>query len=54
MSRWLWASLGGVVLVAIAALLWTAGNQTNVTPPELVYSASGDSALATTLKKCAP
>ena len=33
MSRWLWALLGGVVLVAIAALLWTAGNQTNVTPP---------------------
>jgi hypothetical protein len=33
MSRWLWALLGGVVLVAIAAFLWTAGNQTNVTPP---------------------
>ena len=33
MSRWLWALLGGVVLVAIAALFWTAGNQTNVTPP---------------------
>jgi hypothetical protein len=29
MSRWLWALLGGVVLVAIAALFWTA----NVTPP---------------------
>ncbi|MGA8586986.1 MAG: hypothetical protein WB715_24685 [Roseiarcus sp.] len=33
MSRWLWALLGGVVLVAIAALFWTAGNQTNVKPP---------------------
>ena len=33
MSRWLWALLGGVVLVAIAALFWTAGNRTNVTPP---------------------
>ena len=33
MSRWLWALLGGVVLVAIAALFWTAGNQTNVTSP---------------------
>ena len=30
MSRWLWALLGGVVLVAIAALFWT---ETNVTPP---------------------
>jgi hypothetical protein len=29
MSRWLWALLGGVVLVAIAALFWTA----NVTAP---------------------
>jgi hypothetical protein len=33
MSRWLWALLGGVVLVAIAALFCTAGNQTNVPPP---------------------
>ena len=33
MSRWLWALLGGVVLVAIAALVWTAGNRTNVPPP---------------------
>ena len=33
MSRWLWALLGGVVLVAIAAVFWTASNQTNVTPP---------------------
>ena len=33
MSRWLWALLGGVVLVAIAALFWTTGNRTNVTPP---------------------
>jgi hypothetical protein len=33
MSRWLWALLGGVVLVAIAAVLWTASNQTNVTSP---------------------
>ena len=33
MSRWLWALLGGVVLVAIAALFWTAGNWTNVTLP---------------------
>ena len=33
MSRWLWALLGGVVLVAIAALFWTASNQTNVTRP---------------------
>jgi hypothetical protein len=33
MSRWIWALLGGVVLVAIAAVFWTASNQTNVTPP---------------------
>ena len=33
MSRWLWALLGGVVLVAIAAVFWTVSNQTNVTPP---------------------
>ena len=33
MSRRLWGLLGGVVLVAIAALLWTARNQTNVPPP---------------------
>ena len=33
MSRWLWALLGGAVLVAIAAFFWTASNQTNVTPP---------------------
>jgi hypothetical protein len=33
MSRWLWALLGGVVLVVIAALFWTAGNRTNVPPP---------------------
>ena len=33
MSRWLWAFLEGVVLVAIAATFWTASNQTNVTPP---------------------
>jgi hypothetical protein len=33
MSRWLWALLGGVVLVAIAAFFWTASNQTKITPP---------------------
>ena len=33
MSRWLWALLAGVVLVAIAAVFWTASNQTNITPP---------------------
>jgi hypothetical protein len=33
MSRWLWALLGGVVLVAIAAFFRTASNQTNITPP---------------------
>jgi hypothetical protein len=33
MSRWLWALLGGVVLVAIAAGFWTFNNQTNVTAP---------------------
>ena len=33
MSRWLWALLGGVVLVAIAAFYWTASNPTNITPP---------------------
>ena len=33
MSRWLWALLGGVVLVAIAAFFWTASNQTNILPP---------------------
>ena len=33
MSRWLWALLGSVVLVAIAAVFWTDRNQTNVTPP---------------------
>jgi hypothetical protein len=33
MSRWLWALLGGVAVVAIAAFFWTASNQTNVSPP---------------------
>ena len=33
MSRWLWALLAGVVLIAIAAVFWTANNPTNVTPP---------------------
>jgi hypothetical protein len=33
MSRWLWALLGGVALVAIAAIFWVASNQTNVAPP---------------------
>ena len=33
MSRWLWALLGGAVLVAIAAAFWIASNQTNVTSP---------------------
>ena len=33
MSRWLWALLGGIVLVAIAAFFWTASNRTNVTLP---------------------
>ena len=33
MPRWLWALLGGVVLVAIAAAFWTASNRTNVSPP---------------------
>jgi hypothetical protein len=33
MSRWLWALLGGVLLVAIAAVFWTASNQTNVPTP---------------------
>ena len=33
MSRWLWALLGGVVLVALAAVFWTVSNQTKVTPP---------------------
>jgi hypothetical protein len=33
MSRWLWALLAGVVLVAIAAFFWTASNQTKITPP---------------------
>ena len=33
MSRRLWALLGGVVLVAIAAIFWTTSNQTNVSPP---------------------
>ena len=33
MSRWLWTLLGGVVLVAIAAVFWTASNRTNVTLP---------------------
>ena len=31
MSRWLWALLGGVVLVAITAVFWI--DQTNVPPP---------------------
>ena len=35
MSRWLWALLAGVVLVAIAAVFWIASNQTNVPPPVL-------------------
>jgi hypothetical protein len=33
MSRWLWALLGGVAVVVIAAFFWTAGNQSNVTSP---------------------
>ncbi len=33
MSRWLWALLGAVILVAIAAFFWTVGNQTKVTSP---------------------
>ena len=33
MSRWLWALLVGVVLVALAAFFWIAGNQTRVTSP---------------------
>ena len=33
MSRWFWTLLGGVVLVAIAAVFWTVSNQRNVTPP---------------------
>ena len=33
MSRWLSALLGGVVLVVIAVVFWTASNRTNVTPP---------------------
>jgi hypothetical protein len=33
MSRWLWALLGGVVLVAIAAVFWIASTQTKVAPP---------------------
>ena len=33
MSRWLWALLGGVVLVAVAAVFWTASNQTNLILP---------------------
>ena len=33
MSRWLWGVLGGVALVAIAAVFWTTTNQTSVTPP---------------------
>jgi hypothetical protein len=36
MSRWLWALLAGVVLVAIAAFFWTASNQTKITPPSFV------------------
>jgi hypothetical protein len=33
MSRWLWALLAGVVLIAIAAVFWIASNQTKVTAP---------------------
>ncbi len=33
MSRWLWALLGVVVLVAVAAGFWIASNPANVTPP---------------------
>jgi hypothetical protein len=35
MSRWLWALVGGVVLLAIATatVFWTAGNRTDVTSP---------------------
>jgi hypothetical protein len=33
MSRWLWVLLGGVVLVAVAAVFWIARNETNVPPP---------------------
>ncbi len=33
MSRWLWALLGVVVLVGIAAVFWIASRQTNVSAP---------------------
>ena len=59
MSRWLWALLAGVVLVAIAAVFWTASNQTNVTPPAspgpaLVAPAPAPPAPAPVVKEPAP
>ena len=41
MSRWLWALLGGVVLVTIAAAFWIANNQTNVAPPSFTRPNGG-------------
>ncbi len=52
MSRWLWALLGVVALVAIAAAFWIADNRTNVTPP--VSSAPTPVAPAPTAQNVAP
>ncbi len=61
MSRWLWALLGGVVLVAIAAVFWTASNRTNVTlpvspgpTPVTPAPVAQESAPASTAQKAAP
>ena len=54
MSRWLWALLGGVVLVAITAVFWI--DQTSVLPPVLpsTTAVAPTPAPASTAQKSAP
>ena len=55
MSRWLWALLGGVVLVAITAVFWI-DQRTNVLPPVLpsTTAVAPTPAPASTAQKSAP
>jgi hypothetical protein len=52
MSRWLWALLAGVVLVAIAAVFWI--DQTSVLPPVLPSPTAVAPTPAPTAQKAAP
>ena len=52
MSRWLWALLAGVVLVAIAAVFWI--DQTSVLPPVLPSPTAVAPTPAPTAEKAAP